>query len=246
VARYPHKAGVYAIELIASDRIYIGSSTNVPGRWYQHRLHLKNGTHHCPKLQYAWTKYGADAFEWRILEELPRDCSKVEILAREQFYIDSLKPWFNVLPTAGSRLGSLDVEATKRLKSAARRSVTDLVTHCPRGHEYTPENTHLTKRNQRICRECARLRMAAKLATETPAQTSARLTRGRDYHERNREHHLETTAAYVATHKAEKREYDRIHRAEQNARRRTTMTDEKRARNAELQRARRARLKEFV
>jgi len=28
------------------------------------------------------------------------------------------------------------------------------VTHCPRGHEYTPENTWLSKRNQRTCRAC--------------------------------------------------------------------------------------------
>jgi HNH endonuclease len=29
-------------------------------------------------------------------------------------------------------------------------------THCPRGHEYTEENTYISKRNQRTCRTCAR------------------------------------------------------------------------------------------
>lgn len=28
------------------------------------------------------------------------------------------------------------------------------VTHCPRGHKYTPENTYVSKRGQRTCREC--------------------------------------------------------------------------------------------
>ena len=29
-------------------------------------------------------------------------------------------------------------------------------THCPRGHEYTPENTRISKRNERTCRACMR------------------------------------------------------------------------------------------
>lgn len=33
------------------------------------------------------------------------------------------------------------------------------VTHCPRNHEYTPENTHIKPNGARECRECVRLRM---------------------------------------------------------------------------------------
>jgi hypothetical protein len=32
-------------------------------------------------------------------------------------------------------------------------------THCPQGHEYTPENTNISKRNQRSCKECNKLRL---------------------------------------------------------------------------------------
>lgn len=31
-------------------------------------------------------------------------------------------------------------------------------THCPRGHEYSPENTKIDTRGKRRCRECARRR----------------------------------------------------------------------------------------
>jgi hypothetical protein len=31
-------------------------------------------------------------------------------------------------------------------------------THCKRGHEFTPENTHVNKRGSRVCRECSRAR----------------------------------------------------------------------------------------
>lgn len=31
-------------------------------------------------------------------------------------------------------------------------------THCPQGHPYSPENTRITKRDRRVCRECDRQR----------------------------------------------------------------------------------------
>ncbi|MET9339253.1 HNH endonuclease signature motif containing protein [Nonomuraea sp. NPDC003804] len=39
-------------------------------------------------------------------------------------------------------------------------------THCKRGHEYTPENTHRDKRGRRSCKECHRLLAASRRAAK--------------------------------------------------------------------------------
>lgn len=36
-------------------------------------------------------------------------------------------------------------------------------THCPHGHEYTTENTRITKDNKRVCRACSKKRVASSL-----------------------------------------------------------------------------------
>ena len=41
-------------------------------------------------------------------------------------------------------------------KVAKGRSNEQLKTHCPKGHEYTEENTYIDKRKWRICRTCHR------------------------------------------------------------------------------------------
>jgi hypothetical protein len=40
-------------------------------------------------------------------------------------------------------------------------------THCPRGHEYTLENTYRSKRGQRECRHCGRLKAKARYVPRT-------------------------------------------------------------------------------
>jgi group I intron endonuclease len=98
--------GIYAIRHIATGRCYVGSSVRIVYRWKQHRTQLERGTHHGKHLQRAWSKYGADAFEFVVLEQV--DSS--QLVAREQFHIDALNAahpdlGFNTAPVAGSVLG---------------------------------------------------------------------------------------------------------------------------------------------
>lgn len=110
-------AGVYAITNRFDGKCYIGSSVNIDARFKQHQALLRKGTHHSAKLQRAWDKHGADAFEFAPLlycapEKQPRLCY-------EQRAIDVLKPLYNICPLARSRQGSVATEETKLKISAS-------------------------------------------------------------------------------------------------------------------------------
>ena len=49
----------------------------------------------------ALLKYGYSAFSLEILEY----CNKEDIISREQYYIDTLNPEYNILKVAGSLFG---------------------------------------------------------------------------------------------------------------------------------------------
>jgi group I intron endonuclease len=94
-------SGVYAIVNRVNSKQYIGSSCNIQDRWNRHIKLLNRGKHHSMHLQNAWNKYGVDNFSFVIL----CTCSDDELICREQEYLDSCKPEYNVSPTAGRTAG---------------------------------------------------------------------------------------------------------------------------------------------
>lgn len=105
--------GVYKILNNITGDFYIGSSCSIMGRWYNHKRVLKKGQSHNQHLQRAWNKYGADAFEFIVLEE----CTREIMIDREQFYLDSLKPVYNIRKQCGDTSKSsvqLSDEAKRR------------------------------------------------------------------------------------------------------------------------------------
>lgn len=100
---------VYKVTCLSNGRFYIGSSVNIRKRWSGHKNFLRKGIHDNAHLQRAWDKYGEDQFKFEIVEE----CSTNVLLEREQFYIDSLNPEFNIAPIAGSVLGYKHTEEVK-------------------------------------------------------------------------------------------------------------------------------------
>ena len=94
---------IYKIINIINGKFYLGSSAYLQIRWNAHKSHLKNNKHHAKYLQRSWNKYGADNFDFIILEKC--DLNKETLLKREQYYLDTLNPIFNNCKTAGSTLG---------------------------------------------------------------------------------------------------------------------------------------------
>lgn len=104
--------GIYMIKNMTNGHTYIGSSKDIKSRWYQHKHKLKHNKHENDHLQKAWNKYGGDAFVFSILEECVLD--KNLITAREQFYLDTIKPEYNILSKAYTSLGRKHSDKTKK------------------------------------------------------------------------------------------------------------------------------------
>jgi group I intron endonuclease len=86
--------------------MYIGSAVNIRRRWNDHRSRLNLSAHRSQKLQRAYIKYGAAAFEFAVLELIE---DRADLVAVEQTYIDffdaSGRGGYNSRPIARSNLG---------------------------------------------------------------------------------------------------------------------------------------------
>lgn len=108
------KPGIYAIVHGSSGRRYIGSASNISKRWHRHRKDLSLGIHRNVYLQATWNKYGADAFEFVVLE------LTTDLTAREQYWIDYYEAYengFNGCPVARSSRGR---EISRHQRNLAR------------------------------------------------------------------------------------------------------------------------------
>ena len=96
------KSGIYRINNINRDKSYIGSSINLSRRFssYYSIKSLKRKSKNS-RINRALLKYGYENFNLDILEY----CNKENVISREQYYFDLLKPEYNILQVAGSSLG---------------------------------------------------------------------------------------------------------------------------------------------
>jgi group I intron endonuclease len=110
--------GIYKIHNTVNGNIYIGSSSDVADRWSTHKGLLRARHHHSPHLQSAWLLYGEECFQFAVIE----CCEKSSLREREQYYIDTLHPAYNISPTAGSPQGHKHTdEARRKISGAGKR-----------------------------------------------------------------------------------------------------------------------------
>ena len=105
------KAGVYCWINLINQKCYIGSSTNLSRRLktYFRISFLETQIKTNGSIIYrALLKNGYSNFSLEILEY----CSPENAILREQYYMDQLKPDYNILKTAGSFLGFKHSEET--------------------------------------------------------------------------------------------------------------------------------------
>lgn len=115
-------SGIYCIINIHNGRTYIGSAINIYLRWHSHVTELKSNGHGNVYLQAAFNKDGLIGLVFSVVERV-QDLSK--LIEREQFYMERFKSivpnGYNILPIAGSRLGTKHSEKTRAKMSLARQ-----------------------------------------------------------------------------------------------------------------------------
>lgn len=88
--------GIYKLYFKETSHFYIGSSsTSLFTRLSNHRTLLRSNKHQNTFLQNCFNKYSEEKLDFEILELL-QNKSTFEILKREQFFINTLKPDLNL------------------------------------------------------------------------------------------------------------------------------------------------------
>lgn len=114
------KSGVYCWKNNANGKTYIGSSVNIGKRLTNYyNYDFLSRPNHKMLIYKALLKYGYSQFSLEILEY----CEPSTTIEREQYYIDYLKPEYNILKIAGSSLGYQHSEETRTKIAAALKGV---------------------------------------------------------------------------------------------------------------------------
>lgn len=105
--KYKGISGIYKITNIANGKFYIGSAIDLVQRNYLHINQIQNKKHHNILIQRSFDKYGLECFKFDIIELTDN------LIEREQYYIDTLKPEFNICKIAGNTQGVLASQETR-------------------------------------------------------------------------------------------------------------------------------------
>jgi group I intron endonuclease len=161
-------SGIYAITNMCNGKQYIGSAVHLNRRRRQHFSALGKGKHDNSHLQRAFDRYGADTFDFRILEAVP---TKEQLVSREQYWIDVARSedgvLYNQRLVAASNLGLKHPhteEAKRKISENSARHKpspehTEKLRRINTGRKHSDESRHkmsLSRRGKRRKTHCKR------------------------------------------------------------------------------------------
>lgn len=118
---FSENAGVYKIHNIVTGKFYIGSTSCLRKRHYQHSKTLEKGTHGNKHLQNSYNLYGKQAFRFEILEVVLEDIEN-NLCTLEQRLLDQY--WDGCV-------NCYNIEKRARMKIGRR---------LPKGRKFTKEH----------------------------------------------------------------------------------------------------------
>lgn len=94
---------------LKNGKRYVGSSVDIYNRIHEHVHNLNRNKAHNKHLQNSWNKYGQECFIYSILEY----CDVSIRFEREQYYIDCIKPEYNLTLNVVANFGHSVTDSTK-------------------------------------------------------------------------------------------------------------------------------------
>lgn len=173
-------SGVYKITNTVNGKCYVGQSQDIARRRRTHLNEMRNGIHTNQMLQSSFRKYGEAAFIFEVLKLVP-DISNLDYW--EQYYMDTLKPAYNMSLTAGlaSFRGKNHTQESRDKIAAARvgRKHTPearaRMSASHKGQKSTPEaraKMSVSRKGKKMSKERAEKHAAVMRSPETRAKIS--------------------------------------------------------------------------
>jgi group I intron endonuclease len=94
----PPAMGIFQIKNVQNGKIFVGSSLNLAGILNRHKFTLELGSHNNKSLQSDWNEYGAENFQFEVLDYLkPKDDPghnySQDLLILEELWLEKLQPF---------------------------------------------------------------------------------------------------------------------------------------------------------
>lgn len=189
-------AGIYGIRSRRSGRLYVGSSGHIQKRWGQHRTSLRAGSGSL-LLQRVFNKRGLADLEFFLIERVP-NATRALLLEREQFWIDELRPAYNVSDKAIGVDFTPEVRAKLSKNCAFRRPEVSAKWTGDLNHMKRPEYREMVSRRMRAMGDNHPMRrpeIVALYRRPLPAEARAKISLALKGRKRTAEHCAALSAA---------------------------------------------------